>query len=45
MEKGSIKEEFEKVQKMCLGFEDCVNNEDQYFHQAMEMLLSLITEI
>lgn len=46
MEKGSsIKEEFEKVQRMCLGFEDCINNEDQYFKQAMEMLLNLITEI
>lgn len=45
MESHSIREDFEKVQKMCLGFEECVNNEDQYFKQAMDLLLQLITDI
>ena len=45
MESHSIKEDFEKVQKMCLGFEDCINNEDKYFKEAMQILVRLVEEI
>lgn len=45
MESHSIKEDFEKVQKMCLGFEDCINNEDKYFKEAMQILTRLVEEI
>ena len=41
----SIKFNFNKAQSMCLGFEDCINNEDQYFKQAMDLLIKLVIDI
>lgn len=42
---NGISEKFDKVQKMCLGFEECVNNEDQYFIKCLDLCEQLVKDI
>ena len=35
-------DEFDKMMKMCLGFEDCINNEDKYFLECLELCEDLV---
>jgi len=41
----SVSEKFDKIIKMCLGFEDCIKNEDKYFLECLKMFEELVQAI
>lgn len=41
----TLKQDFLKVQKLCMGFEECIKNEAQYHNEAFESLQKIVKQI